>query len=316
MKNASQNIKMVFGYWNNVSRLIREELFNFSLLKGKVIELILILLSYSVLVAISGKTVDILIVQGYISDLEQWARAMLAIAPITIIYILGLFVYYPAKMDKDKQVKLDKYKDRVENAPKYIKLDVTSYPTKDDDKKVGIEIHNSSDETLENVVVYFVAGEKTNDFTKLDIPTYNRKLSSWDGFDELGKIYPHRSIFVHVAEIRDNNLFILVENNYEVQEKELDLFHPVVREGFAPDEVWNGSFRISLQIAGTVKDSYGKDVPVFSKSFIGWLRFNKNKMNWIRNDDEKWKKNKKPLRVVITMSEIIEKSPWQVTSAT
>lgn len=106
MRNLLRKIKMVFRYWISVFGFIFSDLFDY--LKSHIVAGCIIFIAYFVFIAISGQAVDTLIKQGFISDLEAWARILWAVVPITLLYAFGLLLYYPAKKDDDKQKIIDK----------------------------------------------------------------------------------------------------------------------------------------------------------------------------------------------------------------
>jgi len=192
----------------------------------------------------------------------------------------------------------------------FVNINISCYPTNNDDKKVGIEIYNPSSETIENVAINLTRIERIKEKGSpeyLNIPPYNRKLPLWSSYDEFGKIFPGKSVYIHLAEIRDESFFLLLEENYEI--KEYDIFYPTVRDGFPPDEVAIGNFEILLQVKATIKGLYGK-ATLIEKSFTGSLRFTRNKMNWIVDDKGEWKRNQNPITMKIILDEIPQDFIW------
>ena len=101
MKNLIENIKTVFRYWLNIFGLIFSGLFEIG--REKILELLLLILSWFIFIVASGKVIDTLVIQGYVSDLEGWVRTSYAIGFVTFVYGFILLIYYPAKIDSDKQ---------------------------------------------------------------------------------------------------------------------------------------------------------------------------------------------------------------------
>lgn len=105
MKTLLKNIKMVFRYWISIFHSIFIDLFDYW--KGHILVGCLIFIAYFVFIGLSGQVVDILIKQGFISDMEAWGRVLWAVAPVSIVYILIAVLYKPAKKDEDKQKRID-----------------------------------------------------------------------------------------------------------------------------------------------------------------------------------------------------------------
>jgi hypothetical protein len=215
-----------------------------------------------------------------------------------------------------KQLEIDGLNKKLDNSPKYMNLDIFCYPITDNKNRVGIQVYNLPDnEPIENIAVSLLEIEKQeNDKrpTPLEIPVYKRNFASIDGDNKEGKLFPDRSIFVHIAELKDEKLFILLDDTYEVQKYDTHLFDPIEKD--KPfNESSHGEYNIRLRIDGTIKNNFdeNRDRAITPFIFSGNIRFSKNKINWIVDESQKIVKNENPTRVTIFMNGEVEKSAWQ-----
>lgn len=271
MKNLIQNIKMVFRYWIKIIVAIFIDLYKY--LKEHILGGFLLLFGYFVFIVFSSQAIDYSIKQGFIGDMEGWARTLWAVAPLSIIYFIGAILYKPAKLDEGQRDKIEKLisvndKILVEKFDYYNPFDYKDF-------KTGITIHNKNPVPFTDVVIELLEtnwrklDQEGNVFLteKIGVLADNSHFKNWaNGNIKAIGAKDKETIYLH--QVEKGVVVALLENRKEFFE----------HKNFSTDGKAIGFIEIVFEVRGKVGEEN------FEKRYVQLIEYRRTKIKEEKND--------------------------------